>query len=152
VPLAPIVRRMQTAARARGRDFELDLQADVATRGHTERLERVIGHLIDNAFDATEPSGRVSVCVSRSGSQAELVVSDTGKGMSTEFIQTRLFKPFQSTKQQGMGIGAYESFEYIKELGGDLKVESIEGQGTTIKVSLPLLDLRRDSDLGLKAS
>jgi signal transduction histidine kinase len=72
--------------------------------------------------------------------------------MSPEFIRERLFKPFQSTKQSGMGIGAYESAQYIKELGGEMQVESHEDAGTRVTMILPLFDLSTESDLREKES
>jgi signal transduction histidine kinase len=65
-------------------------------------------------------------------------ITDTGQGMTEEFIRERLYKPFESTKPAGMGIGAFESREYIHELGGRLEVRSIPEQGTTFCVTLPL--------------
>ncbi len=67
--------------------------------------------------------------------------------MTQEFIRERLFKPFQSTKQAGMGIGAYESAQYIRELGGELQVDSQENAGTRVTMILPLFDVRTESDL-----
>ena len=67
--------------------------------------------------------------------------------MSKEFIRDRLFKPFQSTKEAGMGIGAYESAQYIRELGGEMLVDSEPGRGTRITVALPLFVIRTESDL-----
>jgi signal transduction histidine kinase len=58
--------------------------------------------------------------------------------MSEEFIRERLFKPFDSTKSAGMGIGVFESREYITELGGALEISSQPALGTTFKVVLPL--------------
>jgi signal transduction histidine kinase len=80
-----------------------------------------------------------------------VVVSDTGAGMSQEFIRTQLFRPFNSTKRSGMGIGAYESFQYIKELGGSIDVKSEVGQGTEVTLLVPLFDLRTSTDLRLQA-
>jgi signal transduction histidine kinase len=57
--------------------------------------------------------------------------------MSSEFIREQLFKPFRSTKSTGMGIGAYESQQYVSELGGRIAVESTVGVGTRMKVILP---------------
>jgi signal transduction histidine kinase len=65
-------------------------------------------------------------------------VADTGAGMSEEFIRERLFKPFESTKPAGMGIGVFESREYIHELGGALALTSVPAQGSTFTVTLPL--------------
>jgi signal transduction histidine kinase len=67
-------------------------------------------------------------------------VGDTGTGMDAEFLRERLFKPFQTTKHTGMGIGAYESQQYVQELGGKLIVESAVGSGTRITVQLPLFE------------
>jgi signal transduction histidine kinase len=119
----------------------------LATRGHEDRLERVIGHLVQNALDATDPAGSVWVSLEKRGDRAALEVGDTGLGMTPEFIRERLFKPFQSTKQAGMGIGAYESAQYIRELGGEMLVDSEPGSGTRITVVLPLFEIRTESDL-----
>ena len=66
------------------------------------------------------------------------MVSDTGHGMSPEFLRERLFKPFQTTKPAGMGIGAYESFQYVQELGGKVLVDSEVNAGTRVSLLLPL--------------
>ena len=74
-------------------------------------------------------------------------MGDTGHGMSEDFIRERLFKPFQTTKQAGMGIGAYESFQYVQELGGRISVESEVNKGTLVTILLPLFDSQKNSDL-----
>jgi putative PEP-CTERM system histidine kinase len=103
-----------------------------------ERLERVVGHLIQNAIEATPKEGRVTIHLGREGDQVVIEICDTGTGMSEEFIRLRLFKPFESTKSAGMGIGAFESREYIQELGGQLDVVSPPESGTTFTIRLPL--------------
>ena len=108
-----------------------------------ERLERVVGHLIQNAIEATPRDGSVMIRVGRAASAraaVEIEITDTGEGMTEEFIRERLFKPFDSTKSAGMGIGVFESREYITELGGALVVSSKPRLGTTFKVVLPLHD------------
>ena len=147
VELEAIARRIAAAAQDRGRTLELDIAMAVETRGHAERLERIIGHMVQNAFDATKPPGRVWLKLDRSSGQALIEVGDTGHGMSEAFIRERLFKPFQTTKQAGMGIGAYESFQYVQELGGKISVDSHVDQGTIITVLLPLFESQRHSDL-----
>ena len=147
VELAPILQRIHQATRLHGRQFELDITERVATRGHAQRLERVIGHVVQNALDATPASGTVSVRLAQSVGRAMVVVGDSGAGMSPEFIQSRLFRPFNSTKRSGMGIGSYESFQYVKELGGSIEVKSELGQGSVVTLLLPLFDLRTGSDL-----
>lgn len=101
------------------------------------RLERVIGHLLQNAIEATPHDGEVALRLRRDGDQVLVEISDTGQGMTPEFIRERLFKPFESTKAAGMGIGAFESREYVAELGGRLEVHSVPQRGTTFRVVLP---------------
>jgi len=102
-----------------------------------ERLERVVGHLIQNAIEATPRSGRVDVRVAETTAGTLVEITDTGEGMSEEFMRERLFRPFDSTKSAGMGIGVFESREYINELGGRLEVTSEPGKGTTFRIVLP---------------
>jgi putative PEP-CTERM system histidine kinase len=147
VNLLDVVQRIQTQARQRGRELQLDTVDRVATRGHEQRLERVIGHVVQNAMDATPATGRVWVKLQQSAGRALVEVGDTGVGMSPDFIQTRLFRPFNSTKTSGMGIGSYESFQYVKELGGSIDVKSELGRGTVVTLLLPLFELRIASDL-----
>jgi putative PEP-CTERM system histidine kinase len=119
IDLADVVRRIQTAKSGQGRDVELNIEERLIARGHEDRIERVVGHLVQNALDATENGGRVWLRLARQGTHALIEVGDTGRGMSPEFVRERLFKPFQTTKPTGMGIGAYESFQYVHELGGE---------------------------------
>jgi putative PEP-CTERM system histidine kinase len=149
VDLDGVAQRIAAAAAGRGRQLELQVTDKVVTRGHEERLERVIGHLVQNAFDATDPAGRVWIRLDRAGSQARIEVGDTGCGMSKEFVRDHLFKPFQTTKQAGMGIGAYESFQYVQELGGTIQVHSEPGEGTRVTLLLPVFESRHESDLHL---
>lgn len=103
-------------------------------------LEQVIGHLMQNAIEATPKDGQVLVRLTKGEGTAIVEIQDTGHGMSVEFIHERLFKPFESTKSAGMGIGVFESREYIHELGGQIEVVSSESSGTTFRVILPLHD------------
>jgi len=153
VDLGRVAQRIEAGASHRGRKLELLIAERILARGHEERLERVIGHVVQNAFDATDADGRVWLKLSRCGDRARVEVGDTGHGMSQEFIRERLFKPFQTTKNAGMGIGAYESFQYVQELGGTIDVKSEPGKGTEVSLLLPLFEAQSESDLQmLKAS
>ncbi len=114
------------------------VDARVRVLADFERLERVVGHLIQNAIEATDKDGSVTISLQRVGNDAHIEITDTGHGMDEEFIRERLFKPFESTKSAGMGIGAFESREYITELGGALQVSSTPEVGTTFKIILPI--------------
>lgn len=110
-----------------------------------EKLVRVIGHIVQNAIEATPYTGQVDVKLFLDDHWAVIEVMDTGSGMGQEFIQERLFRPFTSTKGTGMGIGAYECREYIQELGGNIQVESrlapSPKQGTRFTIRLPLANV-----------
>jgi putative PEP-CTERM system histidine kinase len=149
VDLTGVIRRIEAVASSRGRPVEVLTVGPIAARGHEERLERIVGHVVQNALDATDPSGRVWLRLDRLGGMARLVVGDTGHGMTSEFVRDRLFKPFQTTKPAGMGIGAYESFQYVQELGGKISVDSEPGQGTQVTLLLPLFEAQTESDLEL---
>lgn len=102
-----------------------------------ERLSRVVGHLIQNAIEATPPTGVVNITLEAHGDFARITVQDSGQGMDEEFMRERLFRPFETTKSGGMGIGAYECREYVRILRGEIVVTSHKDMGTTFRVSLP---------------
>lgn len=129
------------AAKSGGRPVPV-LQCEVEhafVLAEPDRLSSVLGHVVQNAQDATPPEGTVELRLRVSGDQAIVEVRDTGVGMDPEFIKTRLFRPFDSTKGlTGMGIGAYECREVVTALGGQVVVESAPGRGTTFRIMLPL--------------
>jgi putative PEP-CTERM system histidine kinase len=110
-----------------------------------DRLASAFEHIIHNAQDAAGKTGRVTVSLRPAAEERVLVdIEDNGNGMDEEFVRTRLFKPFDTTKGlTGMGIGAYESREYIRAMGGDVAVRSEPGKGTLFSISLPLASLAR---------
>jgi signal transduction histidine kinase len=144
VDLCSVLSRVQGVRAAGHGNLRIDLLDDVSVMGHSDRLERVIGHLVQNALESGDPSmvvqPEVRVRVYRQGDSAVIEVEDNGLGMSADFIRDRLFKPFSSTKQAGMGIGTYESQQYVQSIGGRIDVESKPGKGTTFRVILRLAD------------
>ena len=112
----------------------------LSVRADAEKLTRVIGHIVQNACEATHYDGRVDVRLYARDRFAAIEVEDNGRGMDEDFIRDRLFRPFDSTKNSGMGIGAYECQEYIRELGGRIEVKSIPDKGTLFVIYIPLLD------------
>jgi putative PEP-CTERM system histidine kinase len=114
-------------------DEEMQVVAD------RDRFTAVIGHMIKNAQEATPEDGHVRVKLGRGDGYAEISIEDNGAGMETEFIRDRLFQPFETTKgNAGMGVGVYESREFIRALGGDIEVESQVGKGTRFTLSIPV--------------
>jgi putative PEP-CTERM system histidine kinase len=116
----------------------LHAACDAFVQADRGRLLRALGNVIQNALEATPHDGSVRVELARDGGFAHIAVADSGAGMEQEFIRERLFRPFDSTKGKGMGIGAYEVREYVRELGGRIQVQSAPGQGTRFSLWLPL--------------
>nr|MDJ0879834.1 ATP-binding protein [Halieaceae bacterium] len=96
-------------------------------------------HIIQNAQEACTKDGTVEVLLEcREDSTAVVSVKDNGAGMDEDFVRERLFRPFDSTKGlTGMGVGAFESREYIRSLGGDIEVTSTPGAGSLFRIVIP---------------
>lgn len=113
-----------------------------------KKLRTVITNLVMNAREACGAGGKIHVQTAREGHALVLTLRDDGAGMSQEFIERRLFKPFQSTKPNGLGIGLYHSKQIVDAHGGRMEVESEPGNGTAFRVILPLKEegVRDDKD------
>jgi len=127
-------------------DLVMDLtpEADISCMISVGAWKRLCTNIVNNALKYT-PSGHVKVSLDVStreagGKQAVLTVSDTGIGMSPEFLQERLFKSFaqEDTFAMGTGLGMSLVAELIKEFGGEIEVTSKKGTGTTMTVTVPL--------------
>jgi putative PEP-CTERM system histidine kinase len=138
--LEAVVRKVCATKSGHRAPIELNLAPGLAVVGHADRLDHVIGHLVQNALDATQDRGTVSVRLLREGENVVLEVADTGIGMTPEFVRDRLFKPFETSKSGGMGIGVYESSQYVTALGGQILVDSTPRVGTRVRVVLPAPD------------
>jgi putative PEP-CTERM system histidine kinase len=103
-----------------------------------QHLEQVITHLVQNALDASSDGQPIYIKLSREGMNGRVDIVDNGCGMSPEFIRTKLFKPFISSKTDGFGIGAFEARSLVEAMGGRIDVESREGEGSRFSVYLPL--------------
>jgi putative PEP-CTERM system histidine kinase len=114
-----------------------DLQPVPPALLDAEQIKRVVTNLVLNAFDAVPPGGEVRVATAARTGWAVLTVADNGRGMTPEFMRKSLFRPFQTTKQQGMGIGLFHSKMIVEAHGGKIEVDSEVGRGTTFRVLLP---------------
>ncbi|MBU3004141.1 XrtA/PEP-CTERM system histidine kinase PrsK [Paraglaciecola arctica] len=105
-----------------------------------DKFSNVIYHLVSNAQQATSDDGRVEIEIELSVDERHMLINivDTGCGMSEDFIQKRLFKPFDTTKgNAGMGIGAFDAKAFLEKIGGQLLVQSKQQQGTTFTLRIP---------------
>jgi len=103
-----------------------------------DQMQKVIVNLILNANDAVGDSGEIRVTTEQKNGWALITVSDNGCGMSKDFIAHSLFRPFQTTKHQGSGIGLFHSRTIVQAHQGRIEVESEEGKGSTFRVLLPV--------------
>lgn len=119
----------------------LSISEELFINGDIDHLVMTLFHLIRNAQDATSNDGTIDVIIKKTADKAEISIIDNGCGMTQEFIEKRLFKPFITTKSgKGMGIGAYQTKTYIESLGGSLSVNSTIGKGSEFKIQLPLIN------------
>ena len=111
---------------------------DLTVMADPARVDQILGHLIQNAIDASSDEQPIFVNARRRDLSVAIEVRDHGTGMSSEFIRSQLFKPFSSSKKGGFGIGAYEARELARAMNGRLEVESKEGAGSRFTLILPL--------------
>ena len=104
-----------------------------------EQVQKVLMNLILNANEALGNGGEIRVATQKSDGWAIVSVRDNGCGMTKEFIEKSLFRPFKTTKKQGMGIGLFQSKMIIEAHQGRIEVESEKGKGTTFRIILPIL-------------
>ena len=105
-----------------------------------EQIQSVVTNLVLNARDALASGGRIQVRTEHRGGRAVLSVQDNGCGMSQAFVKDSLFRPFQSTKKKGLGIGLFQCRAIVQAHGGGMHVETEVGRGTTFLASFPVND------------
>jgi putative PEP-CTERM system histidine kinase len=137
-----VVGNTRVAAEGRVRIKEELDPATAAARIPEEDLRAIVSNLLLNALEATPCNGEVLVGATRRGDRVQIVVADTGCGMSESFVRESLFVPFRTTKSQGLGVGLFQVKTVIDSVGGKITVDSREGVGTTFTVDLPGADHR----------
>jgi signal transduction histidine kinase len=133
-----------------GVELMRELQPVPGIRADRQQIQSVVTNLVLNARDAVSgergenhasrtmgPGGRIQVRTDHRDGRVVLSVTDNGCGMSPAFLKESLFRPFQSTKKKGLGIGMFQSRMIVEAHGGSIQVESETGRGTTFRVSLP---------------
>jgi putative PEP-CTERM system histidine kinase len=103
-----------------------------------EQILKVVTNLVLNATEAVSGKGQVRIETSQRDGWTVLAVTDNGCGMSPDFLNRSLFRPFQTTKKSGLGIGMFQSKMIVEAHGGRIEVESELGKGTTFRVFLPV--------------
>jgi putative PEP-CTERM system histidine kinase len=137
--VAPLLHRIAERYRAQHPVTVIEA-ADCSIRCQPDALEQALVHLVQNAVEASENGQPVLLHARREGNEVTIEVTDSGTGMSPDFIRSRLFKPFHSSKPGGFGIGAFEARVMVRAMGGRLDVESHEGLGSRFSIRLPLAE------------
>lgn len=114
------------------------LQPMPKVRMDPEQIHKVLTNLVINANEAVNGNGMIQVTTIHEGNTVGFSVRDNGCGMSEEFIEKSLFKPFQTTKKKGLGIGLFHSKLIVEAHRGTLEVNSTVGAGTEFRVVLPV--------------
>ena len=135
-PLRPLI---ASAVAAKRGDHEVMLLGDgnIWVMADALLLEQAVGHLIQNAVDASSALHPVTVRMEGGEERVTISIADSGSGMDSDFVRTRLFQPFASTKKGGFGVGAFEAKSLVHAMGGRLSVESRPGEGSCFTIILP---------------
>jgi two-component system NtrC family sensor kinase len=127
------------------RNNNIDIQTDLSPNlpiiaGDQAQLQQVVLNLVNNAIDAIGQDGSISVKSMIDGSKIRIVISDSGPGIP-ESMQKKVFDPFFTTKStgKGTGLGLWISYSIIEKMGGNLALQSREGQGATFTITLPIV-------------
>ena len=118
--------------------IQVIIESEVSLMIEKETFASVLNHLLQNAQEATNDQGWVKISSTEVNNSLVIAIQDNGSGMTEEFIKQRLFKPFDTTKgNAGMGIGVYEAKQFIESVGGTIKVNSFENEGSLFEITIP---------------
>ena len=119
--------------------LELQLENNLFALGNENEWQQVVLNLITNALDASAEGGVIEVKGYREGDKIYFLIKDYGEGIPQINLK-KAFDPFFTTKSvgQGTGLGLYVSYGIVLKMQGEMSLESTEGQGTRVKITLPL--------------
>jgi len=148
IDLNDVVREAVEQARpaANGVRISMALAALPPITADTDEIRRVVENLLVNAVEALAGEGDVCVRTAADDRSVSLEVSDNGPGVPPRLLQGGLFKPFSTTKPQGLGIGLYQVKTILTAHGADIDVVSGQGHGTTVRARFPVPSERIERD------
>jgi signal transduction histidine kinase len=126
----------QQAAEARGVRVVKELAQDAAAIGDGEKLRQVVLNLVVNALEAMKDGGILTARVASEGNAIVITLEDTGPGIDPA-VRAQVFDPFFTTKEAGTGLGLSIVRKIVDQHGGDVRLESAVGKGTTVRVWIP---------------
>jgi len=136
--IAAVARLIEPTARAHS--VKVDVRPappQIHVRADEAELQHTLINLLLNAVQASKAGGQVTV-EAEAGEQVRVRVIDHGCGIATD-DQKRIFEPFFSARQGGTGLGLFLSLNFVRRWGGEIRVESVVGRGSTFEVVLPAL-------------
>lgn len=120
---------------------EIEVRTEVSRKlfvqADRNQIRQVLINLCMNSLQAIPRGGRINVSARRLGRMVEILVADNGSGIAPEDLN-RVFDPFFTRRPDGTGLGLYISYQYTKENGGEIEIESSVGAGTKVFLRLPL--------------
>ena len=141
-PLLPVIEEIASSYHQSPAKLLVSCQLpeNLQIRADRPQLVAALKHIVQNGIDSVGKDGCVEIVATCAGDHSiDILIKDNGSGMPPEFIGDGLFKPFQSTKGvSGMGVGAYQSRESIRSIGGEIDVVSELGVGTQFTIRLPV--------------
>ena len=142
VDLETVVQNVMGLVRVRAERQHVEMQlvfpeSGVPISADVNQMQQVVLNLALNAIDAMPQGGRLTFTTGRRGDLAELTVSDTGPGISEE-MQERLFQPFATNKETGLGLGLVITRRILEAHGGRVTAENLSGHGALFRVTLPV--------------
>lgn len=111
-----------------------------------EQIQKVLLNVLLNARQAIAEQGDISITIAQSNGFAIITVDDTGRGVPPHMLEN-LFRPSQSGRPGGLGIGLYQCKKMIEEHGGTIQLRSEEGKGTQVQIALPLPPMTEHSEV-----
>ncbi|KHF27172.1 Alkaline phosphatase synthesis sensor protein PhoR [Anoxybacillus sp. BCO1] len=137
------IEKYEPLLQEKGIHLSLDVDHDLVVDGDPDRIEQVLQNLLDNALRYTPSGGNISLRTVNKHPMCELVISDSGQGMSKQDIERlgeRFFRTDRSRSREhgGTGLGIAIVKQIVKLHGGSIRFESEQGKGTTVYVQLPL--------------
>jgi putative PEP-CTERM system histidine kinase len=111
-----------------------------------EQIQQVLLNVVLNARQAITGQGSISIAVMQSNGSAIITVDDTGGGVLPHMLDN-LFRPSQSSRPGGLGVGLYQCKKIIEAHGGTIQLRSEEGKGTQVQIALPLAPMTEHSEV-----
>jgi signal transduction histidine kinase len=126
-------------------EFAEKIEMPIYASVDEDRLRQVIWNLLKNAVDSLKGEGAISVNAWLDENYAFIEISDTGDGIREQDIE-RIFYPFYTTKKEGTGLGLAIAYRIVDEHHGNIDVKSVEGEGTTFVIDIPIQGMLTDSE------